>query len=317
MKNLLTLFLLSILCSCCSFIKCCYHDISYKVFTRTNPRCSDYQGKYCSNIQDYTTGTPAPLQGELVITYNVGTGNCTLSTNGIPNHDVNDGSAKFKNTPAPVERVFTITNSPTANPAGPAALSIHRYNAILLNGAVVDLVSDGCCVGSTDGAPAKDILVGCGDSVTWRLNPMSPAAGFTKDKHNAHCQNDGTYHYHGPPIGLYEYPSTKVSPVIGFAADGFPIHGPYFEDSNGVIREAKSSWRCCKPRSPGVDGCPIGAKSDGKYIQDYFYEPGYGDLDECNGMVVKGQYYYFVTNDYPYIMGCFTGTPDATFDHKP
>jgi len=36
-----------------------------------------------------------------------------------------------------------------------------------------------------------------------------------------------------------------------------------------------------------------------------------------NGMVFKGQYYYFVTHDYPYIMKCFMGTPNSTFTHTP
>ena len=309
MKNLLTL--LCVVCACTGFGQNCDQNISFKVFTRTDPKCSNYQGTYCSHIQDKTTETPSPLDGKLIITYSADTGTCGFATNGIPNHNVNDGTDKFQNTPAPVQREFTITNSPTYPPAkaAPTPLGTNRYNAILLNGAIVDLVADGCCV------EGKDKQAECGDpAASWRLNPMNPAAGFTKDRHNAHCQADGTYHYHGPPIGLYEYPSTKVSPVIGFAADGFPIHGPYFEDNKGVIREARSSYRRVATDRPSGQ-CPVGTKRDGKYIQDYVYVDKSGDLDECNGMVVKGQYYYFVTQGYPYIMGCFKGTPDSTFDH--
>ncbi len=309
MKNLLTL--LCIVCACIGFISCdCDQDISYQVFTRTDPRCSNYQGKYCSHIQDQTIATPTPLEGKLIIMYSVDTDTCGFVTNGIPNHDVNDGSKKFPNTPAPINGLFTITNTPTTDPAGPTALSTDRYTAILLNGAIVDLVSDGCCVEGTDGGTDKQ--VGCGSSAIWRLNPMNPAAKFTTDTHNAHCQETGLYHYHGSPIGVYEYPSTKVSPVIGFAADGFPIHGPYFEDDKGVIREAISSYKLAGKDRPS-SGCPFGEL--GKYIDDYCYD-GHGDLDRCNGMVVKGQYYYFVTNEYPYMIGCFTGKPDPSFDRK-
>jgi len=315
MKNLLTL--LCIVCACIGFISCGCHDenISYQVFTRFDSKCSNYQGSYCSFIQDYTTGTAAALEGKLVIGYDKSADTCIIFTNGIPNHNVNDETNKFANTPAPVYRCFTITNSPTAAPGTPTPLGTNRYNAILLNGAIVDLIADGCC----DEAKGGDIQAGCADpSASWRLDPMNEKAGFTKDKHNAHCQNDGTYHYHGPPIGVYKYPSTKVSPVIGFAADGFPIHGPYFEDNKGVIREARSSYRKAPPPRPSDGGvCPVGTERDGKYIQDYVYVAGFGDLDECNGMVFKGQYYYFVTHDYPYIMKCFMGTPNPTFDHSP
>jgi len=311
MKNLLTL--VCIVCACIGFIGCggCDEDISYKVFTRTDPRCSDYQGRYCSFIQDYSPEKPVNVEGKVIIGYDKSADTCTIFTNGIPNHDMNDGDTKFANTPAPVYKAFTVTNSPTVDPTGPTALSIKRYTAILLNGAVVDLFADGCCEGG------EDKKVGCDPSASWRLNPMNAAAGYTTDKHNAHCQETGLYHYHGPPIGLYEYPSTKVSPVIGFAADGYPIHGPYFEDDKGVIREAKSGWKCCKDRPAAVDGCPSGTESDGKYIDDYYYDDADPDvdLDECNGMEVKGQYYYFVTSDYPYMVGCFMGKPDETFDH--
>ena len=150
MKNLLTL--LCIVCACIGFIRCdCDQDISYQVFTRTDPRCSNYQGKYCSHIQDQTIATPTPLEGKLIIMYSVDTDTCGFVTNGIPNHDVNDGSKKFPNTPAPINGLFTITNTPTTDPAGPTALSTDRYTAILLNGAIVDLVSAGCCVEGTEG----------------------------------------------------------------------------------------------------------------------------------------------------------------------
>ena len=38
-----------------------------------------------------------------------------------------------------------------------------------------------------------------------------------------------------------------------------------------------------------------------------------GDLDECNGMTVDGAYGYYVTDQYPWVMACFQGTPDPSF----
>ena len=52
---------------------------------------------------------------------------------------------------------------------------------------------------------------------------------------------------------------------------------------------------------------------DGAYIDDYEYQAGVGDLDECNGMMINGRYGYFVTSTYPWMMKCFKGTPDSSF----
>ena len=51
----------------------------------------------------------------------------------------------------------------------------------------------------------------------------------------------------------------------------------------------------------------------GQFIGDYEYADGSGDLDECNGMTVEGQYGYYLTDDYPYVVACYAGTPSGTF----
>jgi len=40
---------------------------------------------------------------------------------------------------------------------------------------------------------------------------------------------------------------------------------------------------------------------------------GTGDLNECNGMNVAGQYGYYVTDSYPRILGCLSGEPEISF----
>jgi hypothetical protein len=52
------------------------------------------------------------------------------------------------------------------------------------------------------------------------------------------------------------------------------------------------------------------------YVDDYEYA-AVGDLDECNGMTVDGQYGYYVTDAYPWVMRCYRGTPDASFGKQP
>ena len=54
---------------------------------------------------------------------------------------------------------------------------------------------------------------------------------------------------------------------------------------------------------------------DGTYLQDYKYFSGSGDLDECNGRYgitpeyPSGIYHYHITDDWPYVLSCFKGTP--------
>ena len=57
-----------------------------------------------------------------------------------------------------------------------------------------------------------------------------------------------------------------------------------------------------------------GGEYDGTYRDDYQYEAGSGDLDECNGMMWKGSYGYYVINEFPWVMNCYKGTPDSSFD---
>ncbi len=41
-------------------------------------------------------------------------------------------------------------------------------------------------------------------------------------------ENSGVYHHHILPVCLFNYTdSTKHSPIVGFAFDGFPVYGPF------------------------------------------------------------------------------------------
>ena len=136
---------------------------------------------------------------------------------------------------------------------------------------------------------------------------MFPANGFTVDSNNAHTQPDGAYHYHGPPP-IVTGDANTPSGVIGFAADGFPIYGPWFE-SNRRIAKARSSYRLKSGTRPSGPG----GAYDGAFVDDYEYVEGLGDLDACNGQTVNGQYGYYITETYPFILGCFSGTPHPSF----
>ena len=282
-------------------------DITNYIFTKTDPSCSAYVGEFTSTIQDL--GNDRTLRGSLSITKDGGT--CTISSNSIPNHNVNDKGA-FATTVSEVNTTFRISVSPTAANS-PTQLSLEYDNAVFLNGAKLDLLA-AACYGIGRGQPLGQEKIGCNQTNTpWRYDPMSPLNRFGTDSHNAHTQPNGAYHYHGDPVAMY-ISGGKASGVIGFAADGFPIYGPFIDD-NGDFRRVTSSYvlRSGARQSQSGEGAFPGGNYDGTYIDDYKYKAGSGDLDECNGMVINGHYGYFVTNAYPWIMKCFRGSPDSSF----
>lgn len=276
-------------------------DITNAILSNKNQNCADYIETFTSTVSDVNRGLV--LYGDLVISQ---VGNkCVFQTNAIPNHDFNDGGVSFPNNVSEQNDQFEITISP-AIASQKTAISLRVDNAILLNGVKVDLLAAGC-FGVGNGK------IGCNDmSQLWRYDPMHAANGFQVDSHNAHAQPDGTYHYHGSPFALFEDTDTQDSPVIGFAADGFPIFGSYFDDQ-GAIRKATSSYRLKLGSRPTGIGDP-GGSYDGAFRDDYEYIEGLGDLDECNGMTKNGVYGYYITNVYPYVLACFSGTPDSSFN---
>ena len=99
----------------------------------------------------------------------------------------------------------------------------------------------------------------------------------TQDLCDGHPEQSGSYHYHGIPSCLIEAASGP-STVVGFALDGFPIV---------VERDAEGNL------------------------------PTNADLDECHGrtspILLDGEmvetYHYSATLEFPYVIGCFRGTP--------
>ncbi len=155
----------------------------------------------------------------------------------------------------------------------------------------------------------------------WTLDPISGSQKLGLDRHNAHVQPSGAYHYHGLPTGLVERLTGGQPKVaqVGWAADGFPIYGPWgFSDAKsagGALKRLKSSYRL----RAGTRASGPGGKFDGSYVEDFEFVKGAGDLDEANGRFgvtpefPQGTYYYVLTDDFPFIPRQFRGTPDRSF----
>lgn len=279
-------------------------NITNKILTSRATNCSEYVKTYTSSVKDVQRALI--FEGNLEV--KVENGKCKFNTNAIPNHDFNDDNAHFATTVSEQNSNFEVTQTPT-KAASTTSLSLQLDNALFLNGVKLDLLAAGC-YGVGDGR------IGCGNMASpFRYDPMSPLANFGTDSHNAHTQPDGTYHYHGNPNALFYSDVEVISPVIGFAADGFPIYGSYFDD-NGTIRKATSSYQLKSGAREAQNGIAPGGTYDGTYVDDYTYSANTGDLDECNGMTVNGNYGYYVTDAYPWVLGCFSGTPDSSFSKR-
>ncbi|RVU86293.1 YHYH protein [Leucothrix sargassi] len=157
----------------------------------------------------------------------------------------------------------------------------------------------------------------------WRYEALSGAVPLGIDANYAHVQPGGLYHYHGLPTGLMTslgVNEKQHSPLIGYAADGFPIYALFgfknAKDPSGGIQRESSSYRIGAQR-PGGD-LP-GGTPDGTFAQDYKYVAGAGTLDECNGKVTvtpnypQGTYAYFITDTFPVVPRCLKGTPSSDF----
>ena len=158
----------------------------------------------------------------------------------------------------------------------------------------------------------------------WQYEAMSGALPLGLDQSNAHVQPSGAYHYHGLPTALLARFAGATTPVlVGWAADGFPIYGPYgyvdANNRNSPLTKLRASWRI---KSGTRNGGPGGAY-DGAFVQDYEYSAGLGQLDECNGRsgvtpeFPNGSYHYVLTDSFPFIPRCFRGTPDTSFVRGP
>ncbi len=285
------------------------NDITDVYFSNRNPDCGDYDDKYRSAVRDLTR--VLDFEGHLEIDTEF---TCTISSNNIPNHDFNDSSANFRTQVAPVENVFNVDRYPEIA-SEQTELSSQMWDGVMLNGVVIDLQSGGCYFPTEPRADEDgNTEAGCPRNASWRLIPLEYSTKFGVDNHNAHVQPDGTYHYHGNPNAMFDdSPTGDGSPVIGFAADGFPIFGSYIVDSiTGDYRKAQSGYTLKQGSRGAKSDMNPGGVYTGIYEEDWEWTGG-GDLDECNGMIYRNHYGYYVTDSYPYILNCYRGSADSSF----
>ncbi len=231
-----------------------------------------------------------------------------IQANGIPDHE--PGAFPNRNNPNTISAQHYDYKVPL-HPQKAAQPTPYRMQpfGIAVNGIVFDPFAAEWWHGSPD----------------WQYEPHGGAIDLGLDKSNAHVQPTGAYHYHGIPTGLLEKLGGGKSKMtlIGWAADGFPIYGPWAhtdpKDPSTPLKKLTPSYAIKQGQRPR--GSP-GGKYDGSFVQDYEYLAGTGDLDESNGRegvtpeFPEGTYYYVLTDAYPYIPRQFAGTPDASFERR-
>ncbi len=218
-----------------------------------------------------------------------------LTTNSLPDHEVgafpNPGNP---NTIKAIKKTYKI-------PVTPKYLGVAKWikePGIALNGIKFD--------------PGTGEAVRCETGENYRIEAFQDVYDMGLDNNNAHVQPTGEYHYHGAPTGIINKNDEGNDLVhVGFALDGFAI---YYSKSNAyqpsykVIDDAREGTDCVY-KNPKINNTVLieGSKADGTYLADWEYIKGLGDLDECNGIEIDGQYMYLVTNEYPYVARCLMG----------
>lgn len=281
-------------------------DIKDRVFASRAPSCAERAGSYYADVRDL--GRNVSHRAEIVIEDRGDA--CVITSNSLPNHDFND-MGQFATRAAAVTESFTIPANPEFAEA-PTALSLRVDNAIFLNGVKLDVRAAACY--GVGNEPLGQERIGCNqDGTPWRYDPMHAANGFGTDSHHAHTQPDGAYHYHGDPLAMYDASGSSESGLVGFAADGFPIYGPFISDG-GTVRRVRSGYTLKQgPRqSQAGEGAFPGGTPDGRYVDDWEWTDA-GDLDVCNGMWRDGSYGYYITDTYPWVLGCLQASPDPSF----
>ena len=254
--------------------------------------------------------------------------NRILSGNGIPNHEV--GTFPNPNNPNTiseqnVNETYTLCPeliSDIGTPAGgPAGAIAYAINSVKFDPATAGRCNDEgeCSLANGQG--------------NWSIEALGHNTfDFGDDMNHAHVQPTGEYHYHGMPELLIDFLGNEQGiTLVGWASDGFPVYARYGysnpNDSTSEVISLGPSWKLKdypdtgRPDTLSALGGGPGQGTTypnipipmGAFTQDFEYEEGYGDLDECNGRIgitpefPDGIYHYMVTDGFPYFSRCLKG----------
>ncbi len=340
--------------------------VSQLLFAQTNPAITKWiQNTTGIKGRHYVVGNNTPITDAALanvqkVQYSAN--NVYVNATGIPAYitgpfqDGNPSLATNQNA------IFKLPLNPTKNLGTPTPTTSGNIG-IFINGVALFDYRDGVAWNATTnalcGGPGNPPCPGgMGATQDWNRDAI-PAEKKGFDCAKAHPAM-GNYHHHQNPSafnldlkvisdvctlyaadGLYKMDSTKHSPLIGFAYDGFPIYGAFGHkniDGTGGITRMKSSYslRNITLRNTSPIGTTVSTGPTinttyflGYFREDYSYKsttiltPDY--LDDHNGRFCitpeypNGIYCYFSTVDeywnstYPYVVGpTFYGNVSGT-----
>ena len=304
-------FKISVLFSLIIAISACSDDSSSESNTQTSCENSNSY-----NIDNGMGCNNTPSQASIYQVETVGeTRNITF--NFIPPHQVlgnlTETQETFSVTTDP-QLSSTITNVANTSYDGSQGGSLGYKFGIMITGVPFDPVANEPWENTSSGELNYE----------WNLEVLSENTELVYDCNNAHDPN--RYHYHGSPLDYLASigeNGTSHSTMLGYAADGFPIYYKYgfsdAQDAQSDIVALKSSYQVKEGCRPGDGIAAPDGGYDGSYVADYEYVNGLGDLDECNGRFSvtpeypNGIYVYYITDEFPSIPRCFSGTPSEDY----
>ncbi|MGB5419017.1 YHYH protein [Algibacter sp.] len=286
MKNLIKIsvaLLLVVFVGCKSNNNTHNHDAANHSHENDSRSNANYFGNYTLVNADFGT--------ETVVTVDVNTR--TMVTNALPNHKT--GTFPNPGNPNTISAQNKTYRFPL-NPKYTGNATWAREPGIALNGVKFE--------------PGTAEVVVCDTGENYRVEALQDVIDLGLDFNHAHVQPTGAYHYHGSPTSVIENLDSGNDLVhIGFAHDGFPMYysksGKY-KPSFKLLDGNREGEDCTYTTHRTID-ISVGGHHDGTYGSDFEYVAGSGDLDECNGITIDGNYMYLVTNEFPYISRCLMG----------
>lgn len=289
----------------------------------------------------YVSGNSTPINDNVsanVQQVQYSTNYSYISATGIPSYitgpfqDGNPSLATNQNS------IFKFPLNPVQNTGNPTSTTGGNIG-VFINGVALFDYRDGVSWRNSTNSMAGGPLGGQGDGIWNRDAIVAERTGF--DCAKGHPAN-GNYHHHQNPSafnldlaiisnvcdlyladGLYVIDSSKHSPLLGFAYDGFPIYGAYayknVDGTGGIVRMKSSySLRNITTRTHYANGTDV---TDGPAVsttyplglfrEDYEYTatsantPDY--LDEHNGR-------FCITPEYPNGIYCYFTTVNETWN---
>lgn len=323
---------------------------------QTNPVIASWLHNSTETGSYYVSGNPTAIgNGILVNCQQVEYSNdwVYIRTKGIPSYPTGPFLDGNPSQAADQNRIIRLPLNPTRNTG--TLTPTHAGNiGVFINGVSLFDYRDGVAwntaANALCGGPGNPLCPGGpGAARAWNRDAVpAEMSGFDCSKGHPAM---GNYHHHQNPSafkldlhvvssicnlydadGLYVIDSTRHSPLIGFAYDGYPVYGAYGyknNDGTGGIVRIKPGYRLrnISVRTHHADGTDVddGPPVSSAYPLGYFREdyefvehPGEDDhLDAHNGRFCvtpeypAGIYAYFATVDhnhnsaYPYAVGPF------------